>query len=470
MSYPQIAQRVFHTPLLAAPAKAAGFVMGLGPRLIGGGSIEFSGLEGQAITEPTRKPLASILDDRLGEEIQTGQREGFRMVDGIAVIPVTGTLIHRGSWVGSFSGEMSYEGVSAQIRAAAAHPGVKAIALEFDSHGGQVDGCFSLAAEIRAARDVKEVRAFVCDNAHSAAYALASQATSIIVPRAGSVGSIGVICLHADHSQQVEDAGLRVTIISAGAHKADFNPYEPLPDSVRDAVQKEMETLRGIFAETVAAGRGDRLSAEGALNTEAACLLGADAVEAGLADEVADPKEAFARFAANYSWRPGRSPLQATNEEKETMAKKPETSAVTGDETSTAPEAGANTADQTGTQTGTQAEAPTGGSAEAPVETNAGSGGEGSGGTSAETERTRIAGILGCDEAKGREDLAQSLAFNSSMSVDEAKKHLATAAVAGSGSTLSSQMETQGDADLDAPPAGSAQENPVKAAMRKRYG
>lgn len=42
-------------------------------------------------------------------------------------------------------------------------------------------------------------------------------------------------------------------------------------------------------------------------------------------------------------------------------------------------------------------------------------------------ERTRVNGILSCDEAKGREALAQHLAMNTDMSVDEAKAMLAVA-------------------------------------------
>lgn len=40
-------------------------------------------------------------------------------------------------------------------------------------------------------------------------------------------------------------------------------------------------------------------------------------------------------------------------------------------------------------------------------------------------ERARVSGIQTCDEAKGREQLASHLAFNTSMSVDEAKAILA---------------------------------------------
>lgn len=46
-------------------------------------------------------------------------------------------------------------------------------------------------------------------------------------------------------------------------------------------------------------------------------------------------------------------------------------------------------------------------------------------------ERTRINGILGCEEAKGRQTLAQHLASQTDMSVEDAKKTLAASPVEG---------------------------------------
>lgn len=45
-----------------------------------------------------------------------------------------------------------------------------------------------------------------------------------------------------------------MTLLHAGAHKVDGNPYTPMPDAVRDDVQREIDVLRSLFAETVAAG------------------------------------------------------------------------------------------------------------------------------------------------------------------------------------------------------------------------
>ncbi|KGK99835.1 S49 family peptidase, partial [Thalassobacter sp. 16PALIMAR09] len=92
-----------------------------------------------------------------------------------------------------------------------------------------------------------------------------------------------------------------VTMIHSGDHKVDGNPYAPLPESVRNDIQREIDALRFLFAETVAAGRAGRLSQDAALATEAATYRGPEAVAAGLADEIIDLSRGFARFRESLS-------------------------------------------------------------------------------------------------------------------------------------------------------------------------
>ncbi len=299
MHHAQIAQRAFNTPLMVDPAKALAFLSGLGPRLTGQ-EITFQGLEVEA-TDQTAASLparASLFGNDLAQRHQRNGTQPFAVVDGIAVIEIAGTLVHRGAWIGQSSGLTSYEGIAAQLQAALADPGVRGIALDIDSFGGEVAGAFDLADRIRAARAQKPVHAFVAEHALSAGYALASQADRIILPRTGAVGSIGVVALHTDMSGALDQKGIAVTLIHAGSHKIDANPYQPLPKAVHDQMQRELEVVRFLFAETVAAGRGDRLTHAAALATEAAVFRGADAIAAGLADEMADPVTAFRTFAA----------------------------------------------------------------------------------------------------------------------------------------------------------------------------
>ena len=299
MHHAQIAQRAFNTPLMINPAKALAFLSGLGPR-IAGQELTFQGLEVEAAdqTAAALPARASLFGNDLVQRHQRNGSQPYALVDGIAVIEIAGTLVHRGAWIGQSSGLTSYEGIAAQLQAAIADPGVRGIALDIDSFGGEVAGAFDLADRIRAARAQKPVHAFVAEHALSAGYVLASQADRIILPRTGAVGSIGVVALHTDMSGALDQKGIAVTLIHAGSRKIDANPYQPLPEAVHDQMQRGLEVVRFLFAETVAAGRGDRLTQTAALATEAAVFRGADAIAAGLADELADPVTAFRAFAA----------------------------------------------------------------------------------------------------------------------------------------------------------------------------
>ena len=300
MLHARIAARAFNTPLLVEPTKAMAFLSGLGPRILGR-RVELMNSDDTPIGTAALPARASILAGGLTERLRQHGDAPYPVVDGIAVIEIAGVLIHRGGWIGQSSGQTSYEGIAAQIEAAASDPAVRGIALEIDSFGGEVAGVFDLADRIRAIRGSKPVWAFVAEHAFSAGYALASQADRILLPRTGAVGSIGVVVMHADLSGQLDQDGVRVTLIRSGMHKVDGNPYEPLPESVQDDIQREIDVLRFLFAETVAAGRAGRLSQDAALATEAATYRGVDAVSTGLADEVIDLPRGFARFRENLS-------------------------------------------------------------------------------------------------------------------------------------------------------------------------
>ena len=310
MLHARIAARAFNTPLLVEPSKAMAFLSGLGPRILGR-RVELADgddtLDGTAHL-PAR---ASILAGGLTERLRQHGDAPYPVVDGIAVIEIAGVLIHRGGWIGQSSGQTSYEGIAAQIEAAASDPAVRGLALEIDSFGGEVAGVFDLADRIRVIRATKPVWAFVAEHAFSAGYALASQADRILLPRTGALGSIGVVVMHADLSGQLDQEGARVTLIHSGRHKVDGNPYQPLPEAVQDDIQREIDVLRFLFTETVAAGRTGRLSPEAALATEAATYRGADAVASGLADEVTDLARGFAAFRQLVARTPTLSPARA---------------------------------------------------------------------------------------------------------------------------------------------------------------
>ena len=296
MMMPQIAAHVFNTPLMVHQGKAAAIVAGLGARLLGG-AVEFAGPDAIShVAFEQGRPSMGTLSGRLERRAAQSMQPLYDVISGVAIIPIEGTLVHKGGWVGSYSGDTSYEGLQAQIMKVRRDMSVRAVVFEVDSYGGQVSGAFETADMLHALSREKPTIAILTDCAYSAGYLLASACKSIVLPEMGGCGSIGVITMHADYSKALDMQGVKVTLIAEGAHKADWNPYEALPKDVADKARAEIAAAREKFCTTVARYRGARLSYAGAMATESDCFIGEDAVKRGLADATGNPNEAFAAF------------------------------------------------------------------------------------------------------------------------------------------------------------------------------
>lgn len=265
-----LASRLYGTPLLIARSKLDVILSVLGPRI---------GLPDVEAAVPAVMPASPEV----------------AAPPGIAVIPIHGTLVRRTLGLEAASGLMSYGEIGARLDAALADPAVSGILLDVDSPGGEAGGVFELAERIRAADAVKPVWAIAADSAFSAAYAIACAASHLAVTRTGGVGSVGVIAMHVDQSVRDAQQGYRYTAITAGRHKNDFSPHEPLDQAAAARLQAEVDRLYGLFVGHVAAMRG--LDSDAVRATEAGLFFGEQALEAGLADAVASRDQLLAVFA-----------------------------------------------------------------------------------------------------------------------------------------------------------------------------
>jgi signal peptide peptidase SppA len=209
----------------------------------------------------------------------------------VAVIPIQGTLVQKLGSLRPWSGMTGYDGIRQNLFTALDDSSVKAIVLDIDSPGGEVAGCFDIVDTIYAARGSKPIWAILNESAYSAAYAIASAADKIYVPRTGGVGSIGVICAHVDMSQALTSAGIKVTFITYGDTKADGHSEIPLSEDAKKRFQADIDTMGQLFVDTVARNRN--ISAATVRDTQAATFMGDKGVALGLADEVAAPDAAF---------------------------------------------------------------------------------------------------------------------------------------------------------------------------------
>lgn len=304
LAHERLCSMLFEQPHLYHPRKAETVVRMLGPRLTGFNVTVTNGDGGvDHVAFANGRPSAGIIGDRLGRAYDRAGVSTLYTVENVAIIPVEGTLVQKGGWIGSYSGESSYQGLQVQIAEARRRSDVKGIVFEVDSFGGMVNGCFETAAAIRALSAVKPTIAILTDFAYSAAYLLASQARQIVMPEFGGAGSIGTVMLHADFSANLEQEGIKVTFIQSGEHKTDGNPYEALPDGLLERWQMQVDTIRDRFAEAVGKGRGKRMTKAQALKTEAKFYRATDALDLGLVDAIGDGQEAFAAFTKEINRR-----------------------------------------------------------------------------------------------------------------------------------------------------------------------
>jgi capsid assembly protease len=287
-----LAQRLFDTPLLVHPAKAEIILSVLAPRM---------GIAGILRTDGSRvQPVALMPDDEPAFNAPGRDGEtGYDNLHGIAVMAIEGTLVQKAGLLRPLSGMTGYDGIRQNFLTALTDPDIDAILLDIDSPGGEVYGLFDLVDTIYDARGTKPVWAVLDERADSAAYAIASAADRITIPRTGEAGSVGVLLVHIDTSRALDAAGLTVRLITYGERKADGNPYQPLAAAVATRVQADVDRIGELFVQTVARNRG--IPADAVRATQAGTFLGSDAVEQGLADAVMAPHEAFRALLASVA-------------------------------------------------------------------------------------------------------------------------------------------------------------------------
>ena len=309
MNYaPHIAARVLNVPLMIMPEKLALISTVLDSRI----GIDAESLQQIAVLAPQIPEGSKYVGefDVDPNDPRGATRKPYRTTaNGIAIVPIIGSLVNRGSFFDAFSGVSSYEKIKYLVSMAAADPDVRAIVLDIDSPGGEAIGAFETADAIRAASKTKSVIAAANGLCCSAAYAIASAATRIVVSPSTIMGSVGVVLLHVDHSRRIDKAGLTPTLIHAGARKVDGHPYAPLDEDVHSELQSEIERFMDLFVACVSKGRRD-LSEADIRATEARTYLGADAVKVGFADEVGTLESVVTAFASLYPARARIAPVR----------------------------------------------------------------------------------------------------------------------------------------------------------------
>ncbi|HEY8948456.1 MAG TPA: S49 family peptidase [Rhizomicrobium sp.] len=377
----QIARKIINRPLLLHPASAQVVLWALREHL--GANISLD--EGAKPEGPEATRFVGSRKRKGGGSAMT------RAHNGVGLISIVGELVNRGAWLDASSGLVSYEGIAAQLKEAAADPEIHSILLDIDSPGGEALGMSTIAGLVRSVNSVKPVTAVVNDMAASAAYGIASGAKEIVVSNTSLAGSIGVLLMHVDYSQYLAKEGIKPTLIYAGAHKVDGNPFGPLSEQVTEDLKQEVLAFYDDFLASVAAGRGAHLDASAARATEARIFMGKEAVAKGVADRVGTFDQVLQELSTRSGVKKGQTPNGGLT--MKTYTEEEYNAGVAAARTE-----GVADGEKKGREAGATA------------------------------ERERMSAILTSEEAKGREGQAATLAATS-VTAEEAKKVLASTPV-----------------------------------------
>ena len=223
--------------------------------------------------------VANPQDDGLEGYEHMVQIEG-----NLSIVSVNGPLKNKESfWDKIFGGSTSYESIRNAVAVSANHPDVNAILLNVDSPGGMVTGVSEVAEFIKQiSKKHTPVYAYTSGQMASAAYWIGAAAKDRWASQLSTVGSIGVIAVHKEISKMLEKEGITATVFREGKYKDLANPYEPLTDERKKALQAQLSTVYDVFTEFVAENVGLALNFVRTKAADGREFFGMEAEEVGL--------------------------------------------------------------------------------------------------------------------------------------------------------------------------------------------
>lgn len=239
--------------------------------------------------------------------------------NGVARIPVVGTIVRRAGLFSDISGGVSTEAIAKDFATAYNDAMVHSILFVFDSPGGEATGVNELASAIGEKRDLgeKRIEAYCDGDCASGAYWLASATSFITTDPTSALGSIGVV----SRVRNPESAGRKLTLefwnSRSPKKRLDPNSYEG-----QAAIQEYIDDMGDEFIRAVADNRGVSFEEVERDFGQGFVMIGRKAVQVGLADALGSEEAVMLRLQAGRS--PGREPeTAARREEPERQPERP---------------------------------------------------------------------------------------------------------------------------------------------------
>lgn len=272
-----------------------------------GSQDTFAAVRAAESKEHTELIAASEYDEFVYRQLVTVQ-------GNVGMLNINGPLLTGNAGYALHYGMTGYGDIRSAALRLASDPEVSSILLVVSSGGGAVGGVNDAVSLLRRIGNVKPLVTYSDSAMASAALWLGSVAQHVMVSPTAVVGSLGVLQVHMEYSKQLENDGVKVTVIRAGDKKALANRYEPLTEEATAQLQRQADHLYDVFLTSVAESRGmSKQSAEKKFG-QGLEFVGEQAKAAGLVDSVGTLEDAYAKAQALANkGRKGKTRLSGTN-------------------------------------------------------------------------------------------------------------------------------------------------------------
>ena len=171
----------------------------------------------------------------------------FANDNGIAVVSINTVVTAEPQWYG-----IDYKVLGTVLEGLEKDEEVKAIVLDINSGGGDVNGLFDLTEYIQSIE--KPIYAYTSGNLASASYAIASATDGIYAIPSASIGSVGVFMSFVDDSGFLSKNGIKeITFYGKNSDKKNLDPESK---EGKEVYQAEVDTLEMMLIENIAKYRG----------------------------------------------------------------------------------------------------------------------------------------------------------------------------------------------------------------------
>ncbi len=203
----------------------------------------------------------------------------------VALIKVYGDIVgYEEEWEGGWM-QTSSEKVLEYINQINKNEQIKAIIVEIDSGGGEVVASEEIYMALK--RTQKPTVALIKEMGVSGAYLIAIGTDKIYASNFSDVGSIGVTMSYLDYSKQSEKEGITYQQLSSGKFKDTGDPDKELTDEEKELLMRDINKVHRMFVELIAENRDLDFEYVSKL-ADGSTMLGIDAKEVGLIDEIGD--------------------------------------------------------------------------------------------------------------------------------------------------------------------------------------